>query len=186
MSALQSPAARLHRTANWGIWLASAAMAVLAVFIGYMLWTALRDADGLARMLTGELDLPGPAPLLGRLQALGVTVLWLVTDVIGFALMWQVRRLFAGIRARGVFTDKTAQRLRRTGWLVFAIGPASVVVNAAATMLMSLWRDTGALRGSVSISDADIYAMVVGLVIVAVGHIMVDAARLEAENRAFV
>jgi len=97
-----------------------------------------------------------------------------------------VRRLFAGIRARGVFTDKTAQRLRRTGWLVFAIGPASVVVNAAATMLMSLWRDTGALRGSVSISDADIYAMVVGLVIVAVGHIMVDAARLEAENRAFV
>lgn len=186
MSVAPKPIDRLQSTANIGIWLTTLVLILLAGVIGYTVWTALSDSDGAARFLSDQLDMAHPIPLLNVPQALLLVAVWLITDIIALAFLWQTRQLFKGIRARGIFTTDTARRLRRIGWLVFAIGPASVVLNLGCTMLMRYWQDPTRLGGSVAIEDADFYAMVVGLVIVAVGHIMVDATRLDAENRSFV
>jgi hypothetical protein len=183
-----SPSARdrLLTTATWGVWLTTLVLALLVGVIVYFLWTSLSDSDALSRLLMEQLELLGPAPLLGTGQAVTLTVMWLLTDVIGLLMLLQTRALFAGIKRRGAFTDQTGVRLRTVGWLVFALGPVSVVINAGCAMLMNYWRDPTGLSTDISISDGDLYAMVIGLVIVAVGHIMVDATRLDAENRSFI
>jgi tetrahydromethanopterin S-methyltransferase subunit E len=186
MPTIQNPANRLQITAKIGVFLSTFVMALLCLMIAYMMWQAIADPDHLSIIMSDQLDLLAPAPLLGTVQALLLTAFWITTDLIALSFLGQTRSLFIGIRRCGVFTTATALRLRRIGWLVIAIGPVSVVVNLCATMMLGYWRDPTTLTGSIEISDSDFYAVVVGLVIVAVGHIMVDAARLDAENRAFV
>lgn len=180
------PKDRLQSTATAGVWLSSAVLILLVTVIGFFTWTSLTDGHELSRLLTDQLDLNGPAPLLSNLQATVLTAIWLITDVIALFMLMHIRTLFIGIRRRGIFTDQTARRLRRIGWLLFAIGPINIFASMGATMLLGYWRDPTALHGSISLEDGDFYAMVIGLVIVAVGHIMVDATRIETENRAFV
>lgn len=186
MTSIAPPSLRLLNTAQWGVWLSACVALLLSAVIGYFLWLALSDPDGAARLLVDQLDLNGHAPLLSRTQALLAAGLWLLTDLLALAMLVQSCALFAGIRANGMFTLQTASRLRRIGWLVFALGPASVVVNALTSILINHWRTPGGLHGDLSIEDVDFYAMVVGLVIVAVGHIMVEATRIDTENKAFV
>lgn len=186
MSTSFSSPRRLHSTATAGVWLTTAVLVVLIGVIGFFFWTSLTDSDALARLLSDQLDLDGPAPLLGTGQAVLVLVLWLVSDLMALLMLLQARALFVGIRARGIFTEATARRLRRIGWLVFAIGPVAVLMNMFTSVLLNHWRDPTGIHGALAIDDTDFYAMVLGLVIVAVGHIMVDATRLDAENRAFV
>ncbi len=180
------PKDRLQTTATAGVWLSSAVIALLITIIGFFTWTSLTDGNELSRLLTDQLELNGPAPLLNSTQATLLTAIWLITDIIALIMLLNIRILFIGIRRLGIFTDQTARRLRRIGWLLFAIGPLNVFVNMGASMLLGYWRDPTALHGSISLDDGDFYAMVIGLVIVAVGHIMVDATRIETENRAFV
>lgn len=181
-----SPYDRLQITSMWGVWLTSLVLVLLSGVICYVLWTSLSDPDGLSRLLSDQLEMMGPAPLLSTGQAMGLTLLWLLTDFLGLVMLLQTRALFSGIRAMGIFTHTTAQRLRRIGWLVFALGPASVAMHMGSTALLSYWRDPTGLDVTLNIDDSDFYAMVIGLVIVAVGHIMVDATRIDAENRSFV
>ncbi|MGC1496414.1 MAG: DUF2975 domain-containing protein [Sulfitobacter sp.] len=180
------PKDRLQTTATAGIWLSTAVLALLITVIGFFTWTSLTDGNELSRLLNDQLGLSGPAPLLNNMQAMVLTAVWLITDIIALFMLVQIRSLFLGIRRRGIFTDQTARRLRQIGWLLFAIGPINVIVNMGASMLLGFWRDPTALHGSISLDDGDFYAMVIGLVIVAVGHIMVDANRIETENRAIV
>lgn len=186
MLLISNPADRLQTTATVGVWLTSAVLILLSGVILFFLWTALSNSGEAARILAGQLSMDEPAPMLSVPKALLLTLLWLITDAVAFVMLLQIRALFVGIRARGVFTTMTAERLRRIGWLVFVIAPLGVLVNMCASMLLHHWRDPTELHGSISMSDGDFYAMVVGLVIIAVGHIMVDASRLDAENRAFV
>ena len=186
MFEFNSPADRLQRAARWGVWLTSLVLVLLLGVLAFFLWTSLSDSDALSRLLSEQLELHGPAPLLNTAQAVTLTLLWQLTDIVAVVMLVQTRALFAGIRRRGVFTDTTALRLRRIGWMVFTLGPASVLVNGASTVLINHWRDPTGVHGALSVSDGDLYAMVIGLVIVAVGHIMVDATRIDAENRSFV
>jgi hypothetical protein len=95
-----------------------------------------------------------PTPLLETPQDLLLTLLWLTTDIIAFAFLRQTRKLFAGILTTGIFTAASAQRLRLSGWLIFAIGPLSVVVNLLSTMLLGYWRDPTKLSRSIDIQTA--------------------------------
>lgn len=177
---------RLHRTATAGVWLSTLVLFLLLGVLTFFVTTSLTDGDELSRLLTDQLGLTSPAPLLNSAQAFGLTLLWMITDVLALIMLVQIRTLFIGIRRRGIFTDQTARRLRRIGWLLFAIGPGNVLVNAGVSMLLGYWRDPTGFHLSISVDDGDFYAMVIGLVIVAVGHIMIDANRIESENRAFV
>lgn len=181
------PAAkRLQTTAKVGAWLTTLVLVLLSCLIAFFLWTALSDSNHAAYLLTDQLDLTDDAPQISTLQALLVTALWLVTDAVAFAMLWQTRALFLGIRAKGVFTLPTARRIRNIGWLVFIIGPLSVVINAACILLLGLWQDPSGVNIEIGLDDADLYAAVLGLVIVALGHMMVEATAIDAENRAFV
>lgn len=61
-----------------------------------------------------------------------------------------------------------------------------MVINATCTLLLGLWQAPARVNIEIGVDDADLYAAVLGLVIVALGHMMVDATAIDAEICAFV
>lgn len=179
-------ASRLFRTASWGIWITTIVMCILIGIICFFLYKALIDPDHLSRMMADQVDLAGASPLLSRGQALGMTTFWLASEIIAFVMLFKTRALFYGIRSDGIFTDLNARRIRHIGWIVLALAPVSILVDTGTIFLLRRWRDVTDVHIDISLSDGDLYALVVGLVLVALGHIMVDATRIHAENRAFI
>ena len=99
--------------------------------------------------------------------------------------------LFRGFRRGGVFNLQSALRLRKIGWIIFALAPVSMLSEALGTLAVTCLSNCGNdiaddVRISVSFDDTDVYALVIGLLIVAVGHIFVEAVRLSDENEAFI
>ncbi len=184
---------RISSTATAVIWASTIAAAMGTIFVAYVIGLAAVDPAEFFNSMFEEFgldqklsDLPSPQNEPGTFYSLGVAALWLVTDVIGLVLLLSIRMLFVSIKSEGVFTHMTAKRVRRIGWLIFSLAPASIFLNAACAILVHLLVTPNSIHGQIGLSDTDMYALVVGLTVVAFGHIMVDATSLSEENKAFV
>ncbi|MGH1577238.1 DUF2975 domain-containing protein [Planktotalea sp.] len=116
---------------------------------------------------------------------------WLMTDLLGLWFCCVAFALFRGFRSGGVFTLSAALHLRKIGWLIFALAPVSLISEALGTLAVTCLSNCGNeiandVQISVSFDDTDVYALVIGVLIVAVGHIFVEAVRISDENNAFV
>lgn len=114
-----------------------------------------------------------------------------MTDVLGFWFCCVAYALFKGFRVDGVFTLKAALRLRKIGWLIFVLAPVSILSELLGILALTCLSNCGNaiaddVRITLSLNDTDVYALVIGLLIIAVGHIFVEAVRLSEENEAFV
>lgn len=110
----------------------------------------------------------------------------LLPDMFGIFGLWQARKLFAGYRRGEVFTLAAAARLRLIGWAVVLLAPANMLTNIAGHALFAHWAAPGQLRIELAIESAEIFALVFGLLIVVVGHVMYQAIEISEENEAFV
>lgn len=189
-----SATARLARLSRIGLWVSTAA---LLLAIGFLLWSMIQAALGLpdyALMLLGELEIAHVVTTLTLPQIWIGTLFWLAVDVLGVMMLWQVRRLFAQFRAafsaplgqQGLDYGATARHLRRIGVIILAMGPVSMLSQTLGGMALSAWGTGNALHVIIGLEDSDVYAIVIGLVITAASHMMLEAARLSDENRAFV
>lgn len=177
---------KIQFTARIGIWCSTAALCLLVAASGYVIWMALSDTPAFVREVQLELDLTGEGPDLSTGQALIVALAWLATYAVGGLMIWTIRAMFTGIRRDGVFTLDTARRIRRIGWLFFSLFPASTLVVTAEVAMMTYWNDRSELVMMVGLEEADIYSILLGLVLVALGHIMTNAVQISNENKAFV
>lgn len=180
---------KIYRVAGWGMVASGFGIAVLITLFGVMavyLFTGFEGFDLAEEIGVGE--------VVGQLDFAGRAVglfFWLTTDVLGLWFCCVAFALFRGFRRSGVFTLNAAKRLRKIGWLVFALAPVSMMSELAGTLAVSCLSNCGNaiaddVQISVSFEDTDVYAMVIGLLIVAVGHVFVEAVRLSEENQAFV
>ncbi len=176
----------IHRTASWGIWVSTGALCLAAFFLGFYLWWAVTGRTDFRAELLSQLDISHPVEAYSGWQFAIGTILWMIVDMMGVWMLWKIRRLFIAIRHGGMFSPDTAQLLRSIGWIVFALGPLSIFSLAIASTVMNFFLVQTGFSISIAIEDTDVYAMVIGLVIVALGHIMLEATRLNDENRAFV
>ncbi len=113
-------------------------------------------------------------------------LLYFASDLVGMLMLVVSYKLFRGVRGEGVFTLDVGKRLRRIGGLLLAIVPVSIVSNTLAVMVLSLANPAGHRIVRVSVGDSDVYAVIIGLLLLIVGHIMVEAVRIADENKAFV
>ena len=116
---------------------------------------------------------------------------WLMSDALGLWFCCVAFLLFRGFRNRGVFTLEAALRLRRIGWLVFLLAPISTLSDTLGLLFLTCLSNcrndiADDVIVSVSLDDSDVYALVIGVLIIAVGHIFVEAVRLSEENDSFV
>ena len=180
--AIYRPIQRLSRI---GIWVSSAAFLLNVTVVGYMAGHMIAGSNQFTAILIDDLGLTGQVSNLTALSRTIGAVLWASVDILGAILLWQSRLLFAGYLDGGVFSLASTRRLRLIGLLVLSLGPVSILSELVAGLVISAMQGNG-LHASLSIDDGDIYAIVIGLVITAASHIMVEAARLSEENQAFV
>lgn len=176
----------IYRYARFGEWAATFGLLLLAAVTFYILYQAM--ANRLDPNQGFELDL-GINEFIATLSGAKLWVIALITSVqniLGFFLFLTVRALFIGIRTMGVFVQSTARRLRIIGWTVFAMAPASILAELISTALTRWWADNSEFAVHISISDTDVYAVVIGLLLVVVSQIMLEATRIHEENGAFV
>ncbi len=92
--------------------------------------------------------------------------------------------------AGAVYAPVTAARVRRLGWIVLAMAPVSMASELLGTAWVSFMsvgaREVGTGRVSLSIEGPDVYAVVIGLILLCFGHILSEAAEVAAENQSFV
>ncbi|WP_299679380.1 hypothetical protein [uncultured Roseobacter sp.] len=178
---------KIAATARAGVWCSTLALYLALIFAVYFILLSIIDPQHLGRELTKHLDIEVGGLTLTTATALLASLIWLTTVFMGAAMMFLIRQLFAGIReASGIFTQVTALRLRRVGWVLVLIVPISMIVDGIAGAVLRYWADPTGITFGLSFKEGDIYAITLGLMLVALGHIMVDAAHLAEENKAFV
>lgn len=171
------------------------ALILLLAVAGGIFTMAMMDQDFARLMLRDAFSgqyLPDPTDVtlalggVGKAQTLGAIVLGFAPNLIGAAMLFYAWRLFHGFRRDGVFTQKAGARLRLMGGLLLILVPVSMVSELAVTALVAMYSESGQRYISVSFDEGDIYAVTIGLTILAVGHIVAQAAQLADENRSFV
>ncbi|MEM9637027.1 MAG: DUF2975 domain-containing protein [Pseudomonadota bacterium] len=178
---------KIATTALAGVWFSTVALGLALVFAAYFIFLSITDPLQLGREMAEHLELEIGSLQLTTASALLASLIWLTTDFMAAAMMLLIRQLFVGIReGSGIFTQKTAIRLRRIGWVLVLIAPVSMIVDGIARAILRYWADPTAITLGFGAQDGDIYAIILGLMLVALGHIMVDAAHLAEENKAFV
>lgn len=152
----------------------------VAIFAAYWL------APGLDARLTRDYlaGAAGPAPLAppGLLAALAVSALLLAAALWG---IWHAFRLFRAFR-HDAQPSSAGRHVRQMGLGLVAMPLIKVAGAAAVSILMTLDRAPGTRELTVSVGLDDLVIGLTGLVLVAIGFALTDAAAIAEENRQFV
>ncbi|KNG95428.1 DUF2975 domain-containing protein [Pseudaestuariivita atlantica] len=96
-------------------------------------------------------------------------------------------RLFAGMARGRIFDLDAARGVRRIGWLMVALAPAGMLAEVLGTGALTVLAGIGGQgRVSLSFQAFDLHTILSGLIVVCFGHVLAEAARVDAENRSFV
>ncbi len=100
--------------------------------------------------------------------------------------LWHVRLLF-GTYARGeVFTAAAARHIRMTGLAMAANALAAIIAHSLGSVLLTYDNAPGARQFSIALGSDTYLLFLTGGLLIVIGWIMGEAARLADENRQIV
>lgn len=166
-----------------------ATLAGLLLFFALSVWAvimAFTDGAAINRILVENfLENEKRGSFTFIQQAIGLTLLFL-TSITGIVASWIAFKLFGDYAKGNIFTRRSATRLRLIGWMIVLLAPLEIICTTLGKMLFTLWTTTGTLKIDIGIGDGSVFAVVFGLLIVVVGHVMYQAMAISDENRSFV
>lgn len=177
---------RLDITAKWGAWIVDLTLAVLLAAFAYGLWMLVSDPDQTASDLAEALGATLTAERVSAPALWLAALFWCLTDIVGVMILLSARALFREYRHGRVFAPDATRRLSRIGALLVAMAPASVIGDMLAILALTSANAAGERQLTIGFDDTDLYAIVLGLIVVAAGIIMTEAVRLSEENKSFV
>ena len=174
--------ARLLRTSAW---LAHAAKiaALLLLATNAAMWLIPEFTAEVVRSQTAIGASPMTLTLGGRAAALAVSTAYV--GLMALAL-WTVASLFASFAAGAIFVPETGTRLRRLGILLLLFGVLSPFFRAIIGIVVTLGNEEGQRILALSIGSQDIIVALVAALLIALGHIMAEAAAIADDNRQIV
>ncbi|MFG1278135.1 DUF2975 domain-containing protein [Xanthobacter autotrophicus] len=176
---------RLDRVVRLGraLSLATLVVVVLLVTSGLGIW--LRPAL-VEQMVVPRLGLAGHQVALdGASLCAGLVISAVPLGILAYGLL-QVRQIFRDFGRGELISQMLAHRLERFGAAVAVQGLISPFTSAALSVALTLGNPPGERALAVSLSSHDVVAVIVGLLIIGVGAVMREAARIAEENASFV
>ena len=159
------------------------AVMILATVAYAVFWL---DETSVSRLLQQQLTTAGESfALTPRIWATAFTIslLPVALYLVGLCNVWLLFRVFA----RGqVFAETTG---RRIGWigLVIAVLPlVSILAASAWSVAASIDNPPGERELSISLSGTDLLGVLLGVLLVVIGWVIREAARIADENQSFV
>ena len=177
------------KIASLALYAQVAAGAGLALFAGIFAWlfyVVIFDAPLADWFLLDQIGHDKNGLRLSAMQRTGITGLFVLHELFGIGALIAACNLFSGYRKGAIFTAVSAKRLALVGWAVVALAPVSTLAETLAEAWLARIISPAATKIDISLSENDVYAIVFGLLIVVVGHIMHEAVKLSDENQSFV
>lgn len=170
----------IRRVSGLMSWAVLAAAAVLVLF--YLShWSAARDGA-----LRGVFVDPALSPrLLPGWELLTLAGLAVPLLLAGLGL-WQAHRLFQLYRAGAVFSLAAGHRLRTLGIVLVALPFAQLLTSAAVSLLLTVGNAPGQRQLSLSLAPSDVVLGLVGCLLIVVGWVLAEAARLADDHSQIV
>ncbi|HGG65427.1 MAG TPA: DUF2975 domain-containing protein [Rhodobacteraceae bacterium] len=181
-----SVSAKIIRITYFGEWAASLALLMMVALLAYIFYQLTTQTFEITDDIRNALELGAEFNGFSGFQTGAILAVQLTSLMLGMVMIFTIRRLFIGIRKIGVFVPQTARRLRIIGWVIIAMAPVSILSEFVVYALVQMWANSNLAAMQLSFDDTDVYAIVIGLVLVVVGHIMLEAIRIYDENGAFV
>lgn len=118
-------------------------------------------------------------------QTLGLAISAVPLAVLVFGL-YQVRLIFKDFGEGRMISETLARRLELFGGAVALQALLNPLVGAALSVALTMGNPPGERLVAVSLSSHDAVSVVVGLLVIGVGAVMREAARMAEENAGFV
>lgn len=175
------PLARVQRLSRL---LSRVALGLLALILllDVLLWL---DRPALERGAVTLLPLGMPHELTATALIGGFVMAHLVMGLLLYAL-WQAHRLFAAFARGEIFVPATGKRLFRIGLGFAFVLPAQMVASGVTSLLLTWGNPSGGRALAVSADPAHAMLAVAGFLILTVGWVMAEAARIADDNAQIV
>jgi hypothetical protein len=161
----------------------TAASAAALVLISAALWIIPAWAPFMARSASGLQT--EPITLTPAIRWMGLTCTTLHLGVLAWGL-WAVRTLFGRLADGLVFEPQTGVLLRRFGIALLVYAGLSPVVGTTVTWLVTMKNVSGERLLRFGLSDHEVLLAIVGALVLTIGSVMAEAARLADDNRQIV
>lgn len=176
---------RLRRVVRLGRALSVATLVILLLLVGSGLGLWLSPAL-VERIVVPQVGLAGHAVALdGASLCAGLVISAIPLGILAYGLL-QVRQIFRDFGRGEIISPLLARRLEAFGAAVTLQGLISPLVGAALSIALTLGNPPGARAIALSISSHDVVAVIVGLLVIGIGAVMREAARIAEENASFI
>ncbi|WP_188914264.1 DUF2975 domain-containing protein [Salinarimonas ramus] len=168
----------------------SATMAVLTLVVAVLQVVAygaiFLDPDGLAELASRQVLPPGATFTLTPASIAAGFVTGAIPVALSLYGLWHAHALFRGWRDGPIFTQVAGRRLVRMGAALALMPIAAMLSSGLTSLVLTLGNPPGQRTVQIAVSDDPIVMAVAGGLLIVVGWVMAEAARLAEENEAFV
>ncbi len=100
--------------------------------------------------------------------------------------LWNALRLFRGYREGAVFTHTAGRRLKHMGIALALLPLAQILVTAGTSVLLTMQNQVGQRLLSVSLTETHLIVGIAGGMLIVIGWVLAEAARLADDNRQII
>ncbi len=163
-------------------WSCNAVIMIVPAFALYFLW----DINSLADLARANLNLSIHWATVESWQWYSLWILTAVYISIGLVGLYFLRRPFQNFANGEFFNLINSLHLKRFSILLFVQAIATPLYFSLSSILLSLNHPDGQKMLSVSFGGNEIKSIVLGMIFWVLSNLLVEAAKLQTENRQFV
>lgn len=152
--------------------------------IAGLLWTLIY-LDGLVATIPALAGLTTPETISRPARFVGFIGTMLPAAAVMVGLLY-LRRLFNAYAAGEIFTARNATRICGFAWSVIAMGLLRPVGGILTSVAVTLDNPPGQRSLAITFGSPEVNILFVGSVVLVIGWVMREAAKLADENAAFV
>lgn len=179
------PDPRLARLARRGRLFSLATLAVLALLVAGGLGLWLRP-EWVVATVVPRIGVAGYPITLGTTErAIGCAISAVPLAILGYGL-FQVHLIFRDFGRGEIISEALSRRLERFGGAVMLQALLSPLAAAALSVTLTVGNPEGERLLAVTFSSYDVVAILVGLLLIGIGTVLREAARIARENAGFI
>lgn len=186
MSANANPTdATFRRVVRLSLWLKRLATLGVILFVGFALSVVIVPGwfDTMVTAAYPEMTIATGITPFKRISLILLLALPLTVSLYG---LWNIRMLFDCYARGEVFSPAPAAHIRNVGLAMLVNVVLTALVHSLGSVILTLDNPTGSRQLTISASSDTYLLLLLGGLLVVIGWIMQEAARISDENSSFV
>jgi hypothetical protein len=177
---------RIRKLARYACGFSMLGAVISIVTIAYYAILMMIDTPAIDDAIREEFVAAGRTITINGVSRTLAFVFEITPMLIGIYIFLQAVQLFRQYMGGKVFTFEAAGKLNKIGWAVTALAPLGILFETLAVLALTIYNPPGQKQLSIGISETEIYAIILGLLLVTLAKILHEAANISEENQAII